>query len=212
MAEVRSGIRHVLRHPWAYNGLQNALGIPRQRDILTKEHIRPADGLKILDVGCGTGDILKHLIDHKIDYVGVDANPDYLKYGVERWGHTGAQFLHQLVEENAEGLEENSFDRVIAFGIMHHLDDDQLDGMLAGIRKFLKPTGHLVTMDPVHLPDMNPLEKFLVRFDRGRSIRTVEGYQAHLSRFFPTVKTHVRSGLNRIHCRAAVFECSKTES
>jgi len=56
-----NGLRAVLPSPQVYDLLQNLLGADGLRRENARQSIRPAPGARVLDIGCGTGTILKFL-------------------------------------------------------------------------------------------------------------------------------------------------------
>jgi ubiquinone/menaquinone biosynthesis C-methylase UbiE len=54
MAENKSGIHSIISAPWVYNLVQWAAGAKMYRETMVNDYIKPTDGCKILDIGCGT--------------------------------------------------------------------------------------------------------------------------------------------------------------
>lgn len=94
-------------------------------------------GIKILDVGCGTGDHLKQLIDLGFDVVGIDPSVRMLKYAESD--------LPKGMITNGSVLnipfENNLFDFVYSVEVFRYLSkEDNMRG-LAEIKRVLKPDG-----------------------------------------------------------------------
>jgi len=213
MAEIQHGVRHILSHPTFYNAFQNSLGIPKQREILTRDYLQPKPGQQILDIGCGTCDIIKHLDNYSEDYAyhGIDANQKYIKHARTKWrDRKDFAFFYGLADRSNKDIAPNDYDLVIAFGILHHLEDTEVQSMIESAWKALKVGGRLVTMDPCRYPDLNIIEKLLVKFDRGQNIRTLEEYERLLAKQFHSVQRHIRTGINHLPVRTLVYECVKT--
>src|SRR5262249_10224617 len=100
------------------------------------------------------------------------------------------------------------FDIVLATGILHHLDETEADQLFKSARAQTKESGRLVTYDPVILPRQRRTARFLMSWDRGRSIRTVEGYRTLASRHFRSVESAVMSDSLRIPYDHCVMTCS----
>src|SRR5919109_1548014 len=88
MPESTSGLRRALSRPRVYELLQVAVGSNVSHRRFVREHVRPASGSRILDIGCGPGHILGAL-PADIRYVGFDASADYIAAARRRWGAIG---------------------------------------------------------------------------------------------------------------------------
>jgi SAM-dependent methyltransferase len=201
-------VRGLLGQPFFYNFLQNAVGVPQQREFLVRQFVRPQKGDRILDIGCGTADILAHLKPFEISYTGIEPNEAYVKYAVDRWGSEGRyEFRVAAIGKNAApAITAREYDIAIAFGVMHHLPDEDVCELLKFAAGGLRQGGRLVTMDPCRLPDMNVLEKLLVKYDRGCYIREVSGYATLVKSAFHSVK-YVVKAMTNLPARPVVFEC-----
>src|SRR2546421_3060836 len=118
-------VRGLLGMPFFYNSLQNAIGIPRQREFLVRQFVRPRKDDRILDIGCGTADLLVHLGPFKVNYTGIEPNEAYVRYARQTWGSQG-RYDFQIAAIGAGGLlpvAPHQYDIVLAFGVMHHLSD-----------------------------------------------------------------------------------------
>jgi SAM-dependent methyltransferase len=101
-----------------------------------------ASGLRILDVGCGTGTMLTYLASYgKAD--GVDIDEEAIGYCHER-GLTDVS----LGEASELPFDDRTFDLVTALDVIEHLDDDA--AALREMRRVLRPGGHLLVTVPAH--------------------------------------------------------------
>src|ERR1041385_9212930 len=89
----------MLSQPWLFNLFNRLVGIQRFRSIVTDEYIRSGRGDSILDIGCGTSDVLAYLPE--IRYVGIDSNPRYIKAAQRRFGSRGQFLCGDLTNENS---------------------------------------------------------------------------------------------------------------
>ncbi|WP_230534602.1 class I SAM-dependent methyltransferase [Microvirga roseola] len=173
MAQDVSGLRAVLSHPWVYNLSQALMGANRNRRWLQRDFIQAQPGERVLDVGCGTADILSVLPD--VEYVGFDISEPYIRHARERWGDRGSFFAQHLDDRSL--VPHGRFDLVLATGFLHHLDDDEVRGLLALLATCLRPDGRVITVDPCFSKDQNPVAKFIISKDRGRNVRSPEEYE-----------------------------------
>lgn len=178
MAQKTTGIAAVFSRPRVYDAFQALMGADRGRRDLVGNFIRPGPHDRILDLGCGTADILRYL-PPGVGYHGYDISPEYIEAARARYGERG-RFECRIVDE-AVVAALPPMDRVLAIGVLHHLDDGEAVEMLRLARRALAPGGRLVTIDPAFAPRQNPLARYLVSRDRGRNVRDADGYR-HLAR------------------------------
>jgi len=140
------------------NGLAEFTGerlIPGQVDVdLLNEHmaryafaVRLARGKRVLDAGCGAGygtAELAHVAEH---VTGVDVAADAVEYARANYAAHNVAFEQasatQLPYENA------SFDLVVAFEMIEHLEDWR--GFLSEACRVLAPSGQLIVSTPNRL-------------------------------------------------------------
>ncbi len=207
--KIKARWQRFLGLPVFYNCLQNAIGIPRQRAFLVREFVRPRAGDRILDIGCGTADILTHLEHVGIGYTGIEPNTAYVAYANRRWNpHRRYEFQVGAIGAGGLVIAAGTYDIALAFGVMHHLSDTEVGELMRCAARGLKKTGRLVTMDPCRLEDMNLVEKFMVRYDRGTYIRDVSRYEALIKPAFGAVHQVVKA-MNYLPYRAVVFVCEE---
>ena len=208
MAENKSGIHSIISAPWVYNMVQYLAGAKMYREKMVQDYIKPTEGCRILDIGCGTGEYVHHIDRHCKDYeyYGFDGEAVYIDYANQLFkDRTKLHFYHKiLTEETVKEFEQ--FDIVIATGVMHHLDDPIVLSLLQLSKKALKPGGRLVTYDPGKYEDMSLLEKFFVKYDRGRSIRFEREYASLISQVFYRYQAY-SPYLTYYKSRNIVFEC-----
>lgn len=174
MSQITTGIRSILSHPVIYEFLQNIMGARYARELIVQQYIRPFPGMRILDLGCGTAEILSNL-PKDIEYVGYDMSPEYIAAAQKKYGHRATFHCRLLEQAEIENLEK--FDLVIGIGVLHHLDDAQGSGFMELAKSAMKPNGRVLTRDPVWAVGQNPLARFLISRDRGQHVRTQVGYE-----------------------------------
>lgn len=204
MAQVTSGIRGIFSHPTIYSTFQNIMGAHSVRTILIKEFVRPDAGNAILDIGCGTADILGYLPD--VDYYGFDISEAYITRANKRFSRRGKFYCKKFMESDVEILPK--VDIVLALGLLHHLDDGPAANLMRLASLTLKPGGRLITFDPCFDDDQNFIARYLVSIDRGQNVRNRKGYNALATKEFETVRLEVRhrAWIPYTHC---FMECIK---
>jgi SAM-dependent methyltransferase len=181
----------VLSFPGAYALLGIFLGATRARTIFVQDFVKPKKGDRILDLGCGPGDILEYLPD--VDYVGVDMEARYIEAARARFGNK-AQFIIGSVDD-IDFSSLQGFDTVLVLGLLHHIDDTSAAHLLKSAGRCLKPGGKLITWDPCFHDGQGLFERWLQNNDRGKFVRTEPGYLALLKQVFPSVKVTLRHDL-----------------
>ncbi len=118
-----------------------------KRRLLQEAGIKP--GFKVLDLGCGTGTLtlmLKQETPEAIVY-GIDSDPPILSIARSKALESGTDVLFQ--ESMAFNLPyaENTFDRVLASLVLHHLTAENKNKTLSEVFRVLRPGGELHVAD-----------------------------------------------------------------
>jgi cyclopropane fatty-acyl-phospholipid synthase-like methyltransferase len=197
-------IRPILDLPWAYQMWGSIIGSAEYRRTLVKEHIRPRQNDRVLDIGCGPGSMVPYMPTS--EYIGFDANADYIRRAQRRFPE--ARFVCERVREHNLPQSEY-FDIVVALGIVHHLDDAEAVQLFRMARHALKPEGRLITLDGVWVHNQSRFAKFLLGRDRGCFVRQEDAYLELASKAFSTVKATVRHDMLRIPYTHLILECRR---
>lgn len=205
MPQINQGIRSVLSIPAIYSLFKLLIGGSSGRTRLVREYVRPTFGDRILDIGCGPGDILPYLPDVK--YVGFDASQEYIKAAQTRYGVRATFICEQVSTTTLK--EPSSFDIVLAIGILHHLDDAEALQLFHLAQAALKPGGRLITFDGVFIEKQSPFARYIISRDRGQNVRTQENYLAIASQVFSTITVSIRHDLLRIPYTHLILECTR---
>jgi 2-polyprenyl-6-hydroxyphenyl methylase/3-demethylubiquinone-9 3-methyltransferase len=115
----------------------------RRLELLRRELARPA---RVLDAGCGAGDLVAALAADGHDVVGLDVSAEALATAARR--HPGARFVRHSVEELPWPVEPESFDAVVSFEVLEHLLRPRR--LCEGACQALRPGGHLALTTPYH--------------------------------------------------------------
>jgi len=176
MSQKTTGFRALLLNPLLYNLSQSLMGVRRTRRWLVRAHIRPANNSRILDLGCGTAEILDFLpvTENTGSYLGFDPNDNYLLEARRRFGKRGIFQCHSI--RDLDPVHVGQFDLVLALGVLHHLDDPEARALMNLAKSALKPGGRLITFDGVYLQNQSRVARFLLNKDRGQNVRTSEEY------------------------------------
>jgi SAM-dependent methyltransferase len=195
-------LRRVLANPTAYSLWWNVIGGPAQARFLVNDYVRPRAGARILEIGCGPGTIVGYL--PPCDYQGFDLSPRYIELARRRFPR--AHFVCERVSQFSLANEQ-SFDVVLAFGIVHHLGDAEAQQLFQIAYDALEPGGKLVTMDGVWIDGQSPAARWLLARDRGEYVRSEGEYVGIASQVFSDIKPSVRHDLLRIPYTHLILEC-----
>jgi cyclopropane fatty-acyl-phospholipid synthase-like methyltransferase len=196
-------IRPILDRPFFYELHNTLIGAKHRSRILVRDYVHPEPTDRILDIGCGPGNMVPYLSD--CSYVGVDMNEDYIERARARFGKQ-AEFSCRRVSEHTV-QEMGAFDIVLALGLLHHLDDAEADDLFRLGYAALKPGGRMITMDGCYLPSQSKVERYLLDSDRGRFVRSEEDYLKLAHARFSQINRHLRPALLRIPYTHLFLEC-----
>jgi SAM-dependent methyltransferase len=187
MAQVTNGIRAILSHPNIYDLSQKIMGSDRGWINFVQDYVKPTPGMRILDIGCGTATILHHLGD--VDYYGYDINADYIAHAKSSFGERGKFFCQEFTSKDLDHI--GSFDVITLCGVLHHLDDEIAINLIELLSKCLKKKGRVVTSDGCYVRGQSFLAKTLLDFDRGKNVRSENGYLELFKKSFQKIESTV---------------------
>ena len=110
------------RHPEILNDLEQA------RLALALERLVPraarADGVvRALDVGCGTGNVTRHLLALGARVTAADLSPKLLDEVARRFGGSDRLELQRLNGTDLRPIADGTFDFVVSYSVLHHVPD-----------------------------------------------------------------------------------------
>jgi SAM-dependent methyltransferase len=164
-------LERFLGHPWVFEHVR-PLAVGGVDMSHAYRRLDCDDESVVIDIGCGTGDALKHLGRYG-SYLGIDTDPRAIAFAQERWKtRPNAQFECRLC--TSEDLREKAPTHVALIGLLHHLTDVEAIALLGMLQESPRLV-RAVTLDIVYLPG-RPYNNLLARFDRGRYCRTPDAY------------------------------------
>lgn len=200
--ERRDGLRRLLENSFVYEGFQRSVGKQKLRQAFIDRYARPTAGERLLDFGCGPGDLVPFVPG--ITFVGHDISSAYIATAKRRFGDQ-ATFYERLEDLQSS---EAPFDVVVSIGVLHHIDDDTCRQILPGIASLLADGGRFVVAEP-HLHDeQHWIARELIKRDRGRFVRLEKEYEDLLAEAFPMIASTRDETMLRVPYTLTMFECS----
>jgi len=137
--------------------------------------LNPVDNEVILDVGCGTGVALSYLTGFS-QYHGFDTDEIALAALKERYGNvSNVNIYNRHVTQSA--VEQINPHKVLMMGLLHHVNDEVAISLLQSMTRS-KNLIKIVSIDVFYGKGAKHLtSNALASLDRGKFIRTPEGYK-----------------------------------
>lgn len=99
---------------------------------------------KVLDLGCGRGEVLGLFADNKIGCSGIDSSRDMVRICEER----GLEVEQAEILEYLAGLDQESLDAVVSFHVIEHLPATSINNLVRLAWRALEPGGVLILETP----------------------------------------------------------------
>ena len=107
------------------------------------EFIASLAGKKVLDIGCGAGQITDYLTQRGIGAIGIDFSEELLK--IAKQNFPNSKFI---LADICDYEQKEQVDGIITKDVLFHLSDENLIQVLQKFRRMLKPNGNLcIIMD-----------------------------------------------------------------
>lgn len=188
MSQNTSGFYKLFSYPILYSLTQKIMSGESKRASLVKNIV--TKNSKVLDIGCGTAKIIESL--PQINYYGYDISKKYISYAKKKYNSKKHNFYCKKFNI-VESKKLPKFDFILLFGIMHHLDNNELRRTLFLLKKVLKTNGILITCDPIFTKNQNILANFLIKNDVGKHIRYKKDYLKLLNKNFRNIKAKIHN-------------------
>lgn len=192
-------VHKIVSTPFFYDISQKLAGGPITQSILRKELLSRAQQGAALDVGGGTG-LMRPLLPKSWNYTCLDNDKKKLD-GFEK------KFpKDKTIEASATNIPEpdNAYDLCILSAVSHHLQNSDLEKVLAEISRVLRPNGELLFLDAL-LNKKNLAGRFLWAVDRGRFPRSLGELKIQIEKKFSIRHSEFWKVLHEY----ALFLCNK---
>ena len=128
---------------WGRTGLAGRLRVERRATMII-ERARIISGAKVLEIGCGTGELTARLSSTGADIIATDLDENFLERARGQIRSSKVEFI-AAAGETLENFGAETFDVACGLSILHHLE---LGPALRNIYRVLKPGGRVVFSEP----------------------------------------------------------------
>ncbi len=137
--------------------------------IRREENRRPS----VLDLGCGTGELAPVFLKRGYRYVGIDIEPERIAYAAKNY----PQGKFHVMDASALAYPDGYFDQILVTGVLHHLSDADVRGIVKEMKRVLRPNGRALVMEDIALRgSLNLLGALVHLADEGAHIRRPNEY------------------------------------
>lgn len=129
-------------------------------------------GQKVLDIGCGTGSLLKLIKQTypEVEVIGIDGDPEILEIAKKKAKDSNLDIRFETAMSDKLLFEDKSIDVVVSSLVFHHLTKGQKLSTLKEIHRVLKDEA------PVHILDWSKPTNKLMRL-LFFSIQILDGFE-----------------------------------
>jgi ubiquinone/menaquinone biosynthesis C-methylase UbiE len=143
-----------------------------------REHLASDPEIRVLDVACGPG-AFSDLFPEQ-SYTGIDINSRYIDYAKT---HYRGDFFVQ--DARALDFPDAQFDEALVYGVLHHLDDDDVTEVAKSLRRVVRPGGAVLVIEDIPTESkLNFVGHLLHWIENGHFIRPADDYRRLLSAHF----------------------------
>ena len=138
-------------------------------------YIKKKKILNIYDIGCADSFLL-NFIDYKkkdVNYFGFDQNNGFIKKNKTKFvNYKNLKFYNKSVFQ-LQKLEFKKNSIILLCGIVHHVSDEEIIPFIENVKLQKKV---IFAVDPLRKKNQTLLNRILIKYDRGKYIRNVNGY------------------------------------
>ena len=143
--------QHGAGEIWNWEGPAGKLRWARRVKMLSN-HLR--SGMRVLELGCGTGYFTRELARTEVDIVAVDVSPELLE--IAKTDSPAENVRYEIQDACALSYPDACFDSVVGSSVLHHLD---IKKALREIYRVLKDGGTIYFTEPNMLNPQIAIQK-----------------------------------------------------
>ena len=141
-----------------YNNSSDGRFVAEMYDVIVEE-IEKHPNAKILDVGCGNGNLFSLLSEKKYELYGIDFSENMID---EAKRNCKREATFTVADAEKLPFDDNAFDIVVCNASFHHYIHP--DAVLKEMRRVLRPGGKLIIGDPYVPGFARPFLNILIKF------------------------------------------------
>ena len=144
------------------------------RKRLVLELVRDVDKGKVLEIGCGAGDLCATLYNLGYDVKGIDSSERAIQLCQELYKDSCQSGSIKFACESIYEVHE-SFDTIFMFEVLEHIEDDR--AALSRVHELLRSSGRLLLSVPAHERLFGPSDVFAGhyrRYDRAKLLTLLD--------------------------------------
>jgi SAM-dependent methyltransferase len=203
LAPLRAFVHQLATQPRLWNLFRRILedNFKEEKKVIRREllpraraaHARTGERPRILDLGCGTGELAPIFLRNGYNYVGIDIEAPRIAYAQKVYP-TGT---FKVMDATGLRFPDGYFDHILVTGVFHHLSDEEVSAILVEMRRVLRPTGRALVMeDTASGFKLNILGALVHLADEGSFIRRAPQYEALFTQQFQVRGAYcIRSGV-----------------
>lgn len=113
------------------------------------EELRPFLGQRVLEVGCGLGNLLQHFTDRELA-VGIEPESETVAEVKNKFINNKnlAVYQYSITDPAVLALQDMHFDSAVSLNVFEHIEDDEL--AIQHTAQLLNPGGLFVLIVPAH--------------------------------------------------------------
>jgi cyclopropane-fatty-acyl-phospholipid synthase len=127
---------------------------------LVAQKLQLEPGMRLLDVGCGWGGMVRHAAKHYgVQALGVTLSRQQAEWAAKAIAEDGLTDVAEVRHSDYRDVREGSFDAVSSIGLTEHIGESNLASYFSFLRSKLRPQGRILnhcitrptTTEPVHI-------------------------------------------------------------
>jgi 2-polyprenyl-3-methyl-5-hydroxy-6-metoxy-1,4-benzoquinol methylase len=185
---------NFLEHPFFYDFIQHATLAYKFRNRLIMEELKKNKFNKILDIGCGTANIL-NVLGNNMKYYGFDTNKKCIIYAKNKY--INQNFFCKIFDKKNSKIVPK-VDVIILNAVLHHLNSKEIILLLELLKNKIKNDGKIIIIEPFYSKTTFSFRNILVKirdkigeYDRGNFVRSINEYRKLISKKLKIKKVQV---------------------
>jgi cyclopropane fatty-acyl-phospholipid synthase-like methyltransferase len=138
--------------PSTYDRAMNKAAHGRVDELKHRVAQEVPDGCRVLEIGCGTGQLAQQMLARAASVDGFDLNPRMVAESCKRIEHEGLKGRFHAMVMGVEGMDRlttSAYDLVVSTLVFSEMTDDERRFALTHALRVLRPGGRIIVADEV---------------------------------------------------------------